>query len=272
MAEELDSIEDLRALRAAKSEESDTPTISLSQARKELELRSRPHGGPRIRITEKDVADALGPSVWDLGNEVLYRLCREHPKHDQASAILAKVWLIGRSYAAAIERRKNATGTSDHFYRTIVVEGIRKSGIDAWLAELPDRVAVPSDLRSIVVVHKRLMDLFQRMTGLEKRSLASKYLHFHRPNLFFIYDSRARNAIARVTPRLRQVIGEIEPTAVEVADPEYQAFCLRAEWLRGSLTRDFGRSLTPRDLDKVLLWIADRDHGGDSNDLLAERE
>ncbi|MBU4271668.1 MAG: type II toxin-antitoxin system Phd/YefM family antitoxin [Planctomycetes bacterium] len=38
LEEEMESFEDLKALRAAKSEESDVPTIPLSQARKELGL------------------------------------------------------------------------------------------------------------------------------------------------------------------------------------------------------------------------------------------
>jgi hypothetical protein len=64
-----------------------------------------------IQITQDDVDYALAPSIWDLGNQVLYSLCQDHPGHDHGDAIVAKVWLIGRSYAAAIERRKNAKDT-----------------------------------------------------------------------------------------------------------------------------------------------------------------
>ena len=47
------------------------------------------------------------PTLWDVGNEVLYELCTKHPRHAEIPAVIAKVWLIGRSYAAAIERRRN---------------------------------------------------------------------------------------------------------------------------------------------------------------------
>jgi hypothetical protein len=208
-----------------------------------------------ITITKKDVEHALGCSPWDLGNEVLYSLCREHPKRDRGDAIIAKVWLIGRSYAAAIERRKNADDASDDFYETIVVDEIKKSKLDQWLAALPDKMTDPwTELGSIITVHKRLMDLFSAMTGLEKRSLASKYLHFHRPDLFFIYDSRAREAISKVTPHLKR----IRNITSDDKDWEYHSFCRRARWLREEISKRFNKSLNPRQLDKILLRITDR--------------
>lgn len=94
-------------------------------------------------ITRNDVDYARRPSPWDLANEVLYSLCRVHPKHNRGDAIIAKVWLIGRSYAAAIERRKNAKGSSDNFYETTVVEEMKKPAVDQWLSSLPDGMTDP---------------------------------------------------------------------------------------------------------------------------------
>lgn len=55
-------------------------------------------------------------SRWKYGNSVLYRMCEEEPEHKQIDVIVGKIWLIGRSYAAAIERRKNAVVVGDDFY------------------------------------------------------------------------------------------------------------------------------------------------------------
>ena len=55
---------------------------------------------------------AKAPSPWNVGNKVLYDLCRERPLHTDTQAVLAKIWLIGRAYAAAIERRKNKTSNN----------------------------------------------------------------------------------------------------------------------------------------------------------------
>lgn len=61
------------------------------------------------------VEKALADSAWDMGNQVLYDLCRRHPGHSEPGEILAKIWLIGRSYAAAIERgRSNANKKRCH--------------------------------------------------------------------------------------------------------------------------------------------------------------
>jgi len=208
----------------------------------------------KLQITKDDVDYALGSSPWDLGNQVLYSLCQDYPRHDRDDAIIAKVWLIGRSYAAAIERRKNSKDTSDDFYETAVATKIKDSELDDWMAALPDRITDSwRELGSVITLHKRLMDLFSDMTGLKKRSLASKYLHFHRPDLFFIFDSRAKEAITKVTPHLNQ----IKAISAENADWDYHTFCRRGQWLRESVKERFGRDLNPRQLDKILLKITD---------------
>ena len=136
-----------------------------------------------VLIQKSDINAALRPSPWDLGNRVLYRLCEDHPKHTDPGIVISKIWLIGRAYAAAIERRKEAKHASDDFYESVVGRKLTSPKIDKWLTSLP--ITDPwEDLVLCVKVHKRLMDMFSRMTGLDKRSLASKYLHFHRPDLF----------------------------------------------------------------------------------------
>ena len=47
----------------------------------------------------------------------------------------------------------------------------------------------------MVKVHYLTTKLFSKISGLNKRSLASKYLHFHVPELFYIFDSRAYDAM-----------------------------------------------------------------------------
>jgi hypothetical protein len=203
------------------------------------------------QITKALIDEALKNTAWDLGNKVLYDLCHEYPGHKNEDEIIAKVLLIGRTYAAAIERRKLANDNrSDNFYEDIVAKQIKASPIDEWLSSIPDRMTDPcGDLGNAVRVHKLVTELFLKMTGLEKRSLASKYLHFHKPEIFFIYDSRAKNALAKVTPNIKY----IPVIEVDKADPEYLALVRRCQWLREDIKKQFGKTLSPRELDKVLL-------------------
>jgi len=206
----------------------------------------------KVLISKKDIADALAPSVWDLGNNVLYELCKNNPKHESDEAIIAKIWLIGRAYAAAVERRKNAKVTSDDFYEKDIVDAIKKSKVDEWLANLPDQIANPwEQLSSAITAHKRLMDLFKEITELEKRALASKYLHFHRPDVFFLYDSRAKKALSMVTPNIRQ-IADIN---CEESDTEYLNLVRRCLWLRDNIAKQYDVVLTPRQIDNILLNV-----------------
>lgn len=53
-------------------------------------------------------------------------------------------------------------------------------------------------LKEVVSLHKFLVDVFQIVSGDNKRSLTSKYLHFHLPNIFYIYDDRAERATSKL--------------------------------------------------------------------------
>ena len=207
-----------------------------------------------IKIKNDDVETALAPTPWDLGNQVLYDLCRKFSNHTQDDVIIAKVMLIGRVYAAAIERRKNkeTKDVSDEFYINAVAPTLKESQLDEWLTSLPvpgEMADTWNNLVDVVTLHKRLTDIFFRMTNMNKRSLASKYLHFHRPDLFFIYDSRAEESIKQITPRLNL----IRNISASLHDCAYLKFCRRAQFLRDQISDRFGMVLTPRQIDNLLL-------------------
>lgn len=63
-------------------------------------------------------------------------MCEEEPEHKQIDVIVGKIWLIGRSYAAAIERRKNAVVIGDDFYYDVVAPKLLENG-----SELDDRIS-----------------------------------------------------------------------------------------------------------------------------------
>ncbi|TCD46845.1 hypothetical protein [Chlorobium sp. N1] len=207
-------------------------------------------------ITKELVSAATAPSPWDLGNEVLYALCREHPFHDHKDAIIAKVWLIGRAYAAAIERRIDAREPSDDFYQYKLAPAVAESQLDEWLRSLPHSLDEPwRQLGEVVAVHKALVDLFAGITGMNKRSLASKYLHFHRPDLFFLYDSRAKAGLAALSSSLGK------PPRITIAkqsqmDPEYHKHVRRCQWVSDQIAERFDQRLTPRQLDSLLLSVS----------------
>ena len=81
------------------------------------------------------------------------------------------------------------------------------------------------------------------------RSLASKYLHFHRPELFLIYDSRAAEAIGRVD------MARPKRTISPNGDAEYAKFVNAVLALSGHIQSDFGVVLNPRQIDRLLLAV-----------------
>ena len=117
----------------------------------------------------------------------------------------AKMLLIGRAYAAAAERGRSGGSTADssgdEFYVRDLPRVLRTSAVDATLRALRGvRTITDQNVPQVVQAHSVLMAVLRDLTGLEKRALASKYLHFHLPRLFFIFDSRAERMMRLVSP------------------------------------------------------------------------
>jgi hypothetical protein len=200
-----------------------------------------------LKLTSEFVESALLDKVWDVGNRVLYDLCAGSPEHTRDDVIIAKIWLIGRTYAAAVERRRDkGDAVGDAFYETKVAPRIRDSDIDKWFKTLD--TGANEDMALNLETHKRVMDLFTLISGLEKRSLASKYLHFHFPSRFYIYDSRAYNAISELTEPIGRKFSPLGE-----CDDVYARFSLRCRDLNQQIDSLAGRHLSPREFDKVLL-------------------
>jgi hypothetical protein len=194
---------------------------------------------------------AMNHSQWNLSDKFLYDLCRRHPNHQDSAVVIAKVLLIGRVYAAAIERRRSKNETNDEFYRSKVAPEIIKSGLDRWIGEA--KSVTPGSVEAIGVmvrVHGLTTALFNQISGLEKRALASKYLHFHVPGLFYIYDSRAAQGLRK----LGTIVGRASKST-GVGDNEYRKFAEKCHLLGRHCKDKFGRRLSPRQLDNLLLSV-----------------
>ena len=193
--------------------------------------------------------ESMADSVWDFGNKLLYDMCQEHPGHESDGVILGKIWLIGRAYSAAIERRRGqGNGDADAFYESVVAPSVRRSDIDKWFDAI--RNSDTADLSIHLEVHKRLTDLFARISGIDNRSLASKYLHFHFPERYYIYDSRAVGSISML---IKPVGRKLPQLGLGIHDHEYACFVVRCIELRGRLESQLGRAISPRVLDNLLL-------------------
>lgn len=205
---------------------------------------------------EKQLIDAcIQPKVWDLGNKVLYDLCSQNFEHDSDEKVLAKVWLIGRSYAVAIERRKNKSDINDNFYTDEVAPAFRDIELDKMLSPLKNKKITDSTaLREMLEVHGYLTRLINKLTNLDKRSFSSKYLHFHLPNLFYIFDTRARDALRQFVKNVPSDLRYL--SRLQLLDKEYSNFTCKCFVLQQKIYREFNLFLTPRQLDNFLVYVA----------------
>lgn len=195
---------------------------------------------------------------WDFGNGILYQMCKENPKHDDEDIVAGKIWLIGRSYAAAIERRKDPVTDGDDFYYDTVAPKMIEIGkeLDSRIEKLVNTVGtIGENINDVLYLHKYLTDAFYDITKMKKRSLASKYLHFHCPDKFFIYDSRANITIRKIVKRPDKTILQNTNNYFE---HEYGDFVCYMLELQKYLIEEFGYAASPREIDSFLLTLFSR--------------
>jgi len=205
-----------------------------------------------MKITKEIIENGLSSKEWDFGNNNLYKLCFENFEHNESDKIIAKVWLIGRAYAAAIERRKNKTDINDNFYTNSVAPAFQNSELDKHLNTIRNEKRITiENIDKILVIHNYLVQVIKKITEMEKRSFCSKYLHFHLPDLFFIYDSRAVTALRQFISRVPQELTYL--TKINGIDSEYANFFVKSFVLRNQIENDFDLKLTTREFDKILI-------------------
>lgn len=205
-------------------------------------------------IEIQSLKKCIAGNRWNFGNEILYEMCRKNPKHKNADVVVGKIWLIGRSYAAAIERRQNTSEivSGDDFYFNVVAPKMLEIGeeLDNRIEELTKYDAITKDaLKAITDTHLFLTNVFLDISGQNKRSLASKYLHFHVPNMFYIYDSRA----VREARRYVKLEKRLKTSLAPFGDKEYIELVTRLYTFQEYVEDRYGMSMTPRDIDSFLL-------------------
>lgn len=196
------------------------------------------------------------PDLGRVGNGILYKMCIDYPLHKDDSEIIAKVWLIGRSYAVSLERGGNYDNdVSDDFYKDKIAPKFKKSFDNIvkdirGIKSFGDRRSISAILKS----HRQAIDFIkEEITKNERRSFAAKYLHFHFPDLFFIYDSRVANIISSVAGRLSKENKEfIKSLSPKDYDKNYAEFFLKCREIF-TFAKENGVKLSPRQIDNFLI-------------------
>jgi hypothetical protein len=140
-------------------------------------------------------------------NQILYRMCRDHPAHDDPYVTAGKIMAIGRIYAASPERGAGTAQRPGESLPEAIGMALSRTDLDARLGELRFEARLSRELIApLSALHCELVSWIIDATKLwslksvqdsgwpaaQHGSFASKYLHFHRPNAFPISDQYAR--------------------------------------------------------------------------------
>ncbi len=197
-------------------------------------------------ITEWAMKERNKKTNWFLFDKVLYDLCLKYPKHNNIHEIVTKVALIGRAYSASVERRRNADVTKERdFYYGYVAPVILNSELDMRIYELRGyKTPTEDNLCKILSVHFYLQKLLKECTDMEKRSFSSKYLHFHCPNLFYIFDSYSEKEINKI------VKSKYKWVCPSDSDYSYAKYCEKSFFVQQRIAPD--EMNFPRIIDSFL--------------------
>ncbi|GBF49450.1 hypothetical protein LPTSP4_09630 [Leptospira ryugenii] len=203
-------------------------------------------------------------SIWDKGNSILYELCRENPRHDDLEMTVAKSWLIGRSYSVALERRYKSVSNGQITNIPKLYEAFhglwQSSDLQSQLDREISKKSMASfenleDFSETLKLHHDLTVSIRRFSG-QGISFASKYLHFHAPKRFPIYDQ-----ISKVNLKNELEKANLDYTTrsnidfnFDSIDDEYLVFCVNLLSLKKKLESKGNRSelLTFREIDTYL--------------------
>jgi len=189
-------------------------------------------------------------------DNILYDMCKRWPHHNDLPAVQAKVTIIGRTYAAGLERK----GGED--YRKGILETVantlnkNSTRIDRDVATLRNLKQLSMIVQDCILgTHGNMVSLLRKetKTKLNFRSFVSKYLHFHAP-IVPLFDSRASSVIRELYP-WRRSRNRIRIFHKESYDEVYSKFFAQFMLYFNDL-KELKLSPTVRRADYYLIWWA----------------
>ncbi|WP_125862909.1 hypothetical protein [Pseudomonas defluvii] len=210
------------------------------------------------------LGNSQGCPPFDVLNSMLYEAVAAQPSNSDKAQIIGKLMLIGRTYSASVERRKTRGHIKDERQALEVIieasEYIAESRCAAMLASIGMSDRLTRDrLPEVVAIHLECCRALSKANNRENSSLASKYLHFHRPEFFPIVDSYVREGWSWVMDELGQtyrgwrVFGKVD---------RYGDWCTRVLDLRELIENLHEGAVSLRQIDNYLLSIMSLDGQG----------
>lgn len=198
------------------------------------------------------IIDSIASEEYSFGNKLLYDMCKDidGQKWDDPKILADKIWLVGRSYAASPERRiskgdvpKVGDGTGEYFnevakdiHNNFIVQNeiINKLNgnykfdfSDSDIALLIRTIKSVEKFNDAVKEANIKYDEYRVEESNYKNqiSFCSKFLHFHFPNTFFIFDSFSKTATSYLFPKrtpLNKKVIKIQDEYVAISKDEIE--------------------------------------------------
>lgn len=198
------------------------------------------------------IIDSIASEEYSFGNKLLYDMCKDidGQKWNDPKILADKIWLVGRSYAASPERRiskgdvpKVGDGTGEYFNEVAkdihnkysvqneIVDKLNGNYkfdfSDSDIALLIRTIKSVEKFNDAVKEANIKYDEYRLEESNYKNqiSFCSKFLHFHFPNTFFIFDSFSKTATSYLFPKrtpLNKKVIKIQDEYVAISKDEIE--------------------------------------------------
>lgn len=189
-------------------------------------------------------------------DDILYAMCRTWPRHNDLSTVQSKVILIGRTFAAGLERKGGKDKPTGILETVANILFRNRSWLDAEILRLRrSRTLTVETTKKILSLHGHTVHLLREGTksGMNFRSFVSKYLHFHIP-IVPIFDSRTSRVLNEWYP-WREFRDRIQMSQKGKYDPVYAKFLGRFMFYFSDL-QELKLRPTVKSADQYLTWSA----------------
>ncbi len=149
---------------------------------------------------------------------LIYEHIKNNITHVDADIVYAKVVLVNRMYRANL---KFAGGDPEG----TIADGLVKEKVDDKLQKVANAKFNADSLGLIVSTHKVVTDCCEKLLHRKPTSFVSKYLHFHFPEAFPIFDKYAYNSAWNIVTS-EGLVEKIKGKTEELKnDGDYAWFC-----------------------------------------------
>jgi len=206
-------------------------------------------------ITDQTLEAACASDYLARLYDGIYLMCRNLPDHPSLEIARVKIGLVRRVPGVHAQSGRECASIHHDYHDDIIGRILMDSRLDLLLDSLREIPSLNTEyLGEVVRCHAYLAEEIRKVTGLQSRALASRYLHFHLPRIVPIYDRQSALVLGKLCSN--RIHRKDIPSC---GDSAYSQFCSQILVLQKDLQENFDTRLNLRQIDRLLILLTKKE-------------